>query len=164
MPTPRWCCCTSRSTNDELQVINDQLHARSGELDTANEFLETILTSLRTAVVVLAGDLTVKVWNRQAQELWGLRREETVGEHFLDLDIGLPLDQLRPMIRRTLGGDLGPQEIAVPAVNRRGRTISVRIRPAHRLRRRRRRHPADGPRRGAHGREHPRQRRAGHQR
>jgi two-component system CheB/CheR fusion protein len=116
-----------RSTNDELQMRNEQLHARSGELDTANEFLETILTSLRAAVVVLGSDLTVHVWNRQAQELWGLRREETVGEHFLNLDIGLPLDQLRPMIRRTLAGEIGPQEIAVPAVNRRGRTISVRI-------------------------------------
>ncbi len=116
-----------RSTNDELQLINGQLHMRSGELDTANEFLETILTSLRAAVVVLSQDLTVQVWNRQAQELWGLRREETVGEHFLNLDIGLPLDQLRPMIRRTLAGELGPHEIAVPAVNRRGRTISVRI-------------------------------------
>jgi len=116
-----------RSTDDELQVINEQLQARSGELDTANEFLESILTSLRAAVVVLGGDLTVQVWNRQAQELWGLRREETVGEYFLNLDIGLPLDQLRPMIRRTLAGELGPHEIAVPAVNRRGRAISVRI-------------------------------------
>jgi two-component system, chemotaxis family, CheB/CheR fusion protein len=116
-----------RSTNDELQVINDQLHVRTGELDSANEFLETILTSLRAAVIVLGGDLTVRVWNRQAQELWGLRREETVGEHFFNLDIGLPVDQLRPMIRRTLAGELGPHEIAVPAVNRRGRTISVRI-------------------------------------
>ena len=50
-----------------------------------------------------------------------------MGEHFLNLDIGLPVDQLRPMIRRTLAGELGPHEIAVPAVNRRGRTISVRI-------------------------------------
>ncbi len=116
-----------RSTNDELQAINEELHSRTGELDKANEFLETILTSLRAAVVVLGNDLRVQVWNSQAQELWGLRREEAVGEHFLNLDIGLPLDQLRPMIRRTLAGETGPHEIAVPAVNRRGRTIAVRI-------------------------------------
>ncbi len=103
------------------------MHARSGELDTANTFIETILTSLRAAVVVLGKDLKVQIWNRQAQELWGLRREETVGEHFLNLDIGLPLEQLRPMIRRTLAGEPGPHGVAVPAVNRRGRTISVRI-------------------------------------
>jgi len=116
-----------QSTNDELQTINDELQDRTGELDTAKGFLEAILTSLRAAVVVLNTELTVRVWNQQAQELWGLRPEEAVGQHFLNLDIGLPTEQLRSLIRRTLADEAGPQEATVGAVNRRGRSIDVRV-------------------------------------
>ncbi len=116
-----------QSTNDELQTINDELQDRTGELDQTNEFLETILTSLRAGVMVLSPELRVQVWNRQAQELWGLRPEEAVGQHFLNLDIGLPTDRLRSIIRGILAGEDGPQGATVPAVNRRGRSIEVRV-------------------------------------
>jgi two-component system CheB/CheR fusion protein len=116
-----------QSTNDELQTINDELQDRTGELNEAKGFLETILTSLRAGVIVLSTELHVRVWNRQAQELWGLRPEESVGQHFLNLDFGLPTDQLRSLIRRTLADEAGPQEATVGAVNRRGRSIDVRV-------------------------------------
>ena len=116
-----------QSTNDELQTINDELQDRTGDLDRANGFLETILTSLRAGVVVVDPDLHVQVWNQQAQELWGLRPEEAVGQHFLNLDIGLPTDLLRPMIRQTLAEPTETEELVVAAVNRRGRTIDVRV-------------------------------------
>jgi two-component system, chemotaxis family, CheB/CheR fusion protein len=116
-----------QSTNDELQTINDELQDRTGELDHANDFLETILTSLQAGVVVLNTELHVQVWNRQAQELWGLRREEAVEKHFLNLDIGLPTERLRPLARRILAGEEGPHGMTVPAVNRRGRSIEVRV-------------------------------------
>jgi two-component system, chemotaxis family, CheB/CheR fusion protein len=116
-----------QSTNDELQTINDELQDRTGELDRTNDFLGAILVSLRAGVVVLNPELHVRVWNRQAQELWGLRDEEAIGQHFLNLDIGLPTDRLRPMIRRTLGGDDGFQEATLSAVNRRGRSIEIRV-------------------------------------
>ncbi|MCO1577425.1 PAS domain S-box protein [Crossiella sp. SN42] len=115
-----------QSTNDELQSINDELRERSGELDAANGFLAAILTSLRSGVAVLNRDLHVQVWNRRAEDLWGLRTEETVGQHFLNLDIGLPVDQIRPTIKQILtGGD--SQELELAAVNRRGRAITVRV-------------------------------------
>ncbi|WP_103383706.1 CheR family methyltransferase [Pseudonocardia dioxanivorans] len=116
-----------QSTNDELQTINDELQDRTSELDRSNEFLETILTSLRAGVVVVGTELVVQVWNHQAEELWGLRRDEAVGEHLLNLDIGLPLDLVRPVVRGTLAGEDGPQEVTLAAVNRRGRTIEVRV-------------------------------------
>ena len=116
-----------QSTNDELQTINDELQDRTGDLDRANGFLETILTSLRAGVVVVDPDLQVQVWNQQAQELWGLRPEEAVGQHFLNLDIGLPTDLLRPMIRQTLSEPTKAGELVVAAVNRRGRAIEVRV-------------------------------------
>ena len=116
-----------QSTNDELQTINDEMQERSGELDLANEFLEAGLAGLRAGVVVLNPELHVQVWNRQAQELWGLRQEEALGQHFLNLDIGLPTDRLRSIIRHIFAGADGRQEATVPAVNRRGRRIDVRV-------------------------------------
>ncbi|MEN3307427.1 MAG: two-component system, chemotaxis family, CheB/CheR fusion protein [Micromonosporaceae bacterium] len=116
-----------QSTNDELQNINDQLRERSLELDAANGFLEAVLTSLRAGVAVLDRDLQVQVWNRRAEDLWGLRQDEAVGQHFLNLDIGLPTEQLRPVIRRALLNHGKPIEVTLPAVNRRGRRIQVRI-------------------------------------
>jgi two-component system CheB/CheR fusion protein len=116
-----------QSTNDELQSINDQLRDSSADLDAANAFLEAILTSLRAGVTVLNRDLHVQVWNRRAEDLWGLRREEALGQHFLNLDIGLPGDRLRPVIRALLGEGTEPVEIILPAINRRGRSINVRV-------------------------------------
>jgi two-component system, chemotaxis family, CheB/CheR fusion protein len=116
-----------QSTNDELQAINNTLRERTDELDDANALLQAILTSLRAGVAVVDRDMRVRIWNSRAEDLWGLRPEEAVGQHFLNLDIGLPTDQLRPMIRRVLGGDTIRQELRLVAVNRRGRTIDVRV-------------------------------------
>jgi two-component system, chemotaxis family, CheB/CheR fusion protein len=116
-----------QSTNEELEAINDELHQRTDELNEVNAFLETVLASLSEGVVVIDGELRVQAWNDAAQELWGLRREEVTGQHFLNLDIGLPVDQLRSSMRATLAGDQ-PEELTVEAVNRRGRTIRCRLR------------------------------------
>jgi PAS domain-containing protein len=39
---------------------------------------------------VLDADMGVLVWNRRAEDLCGLRQDEAVGQHFLNLDIVLP--------------------------------------------------------------------------
>lgn len=116
-----------QSTNDELQAINDELRDRTSDLNQAKQFLETILTGLRAGVAVLDTDMRVLVWNRRAEDLWGLRQDEIVGQHFLNLDIGLPTQQLRPLIRHTLAGKTGPHEMVLSAINRRGRPILVRV-------------------------------------
>jgi two-component system CheB/CheR fusion protein len=116
-----------QSTNDELQVINDRLSERSVELDDLNNFLESILTSLRSGVIVVDPEMRVIVWNRGSEELWGLRRDEANGQHLLNLDIGLPLAELRPLVRSALVDTDPVGEITIDAVNRRGRTVSVRV-------------------------------------
>jgi two-component system CheB/CheR fusion protein len=116
-----------QSTNDELQSINEQLHASTELLDEANAFLETVLASLRAGVAVVDNDLRIRSWNHRAEDLWGLRSAEVVGQHFLNLDIGLPFEQLRPLLRAASVPDGGGAEITLDAVNRRGRTISVRV-------------------------------------
>jgi two-component system CheB/CheR fusion protein len=114
-----------QSTNEELQSINEQLRVSTAESARANAFLEAVLTSLRAGVAVIDRDLQVKAWNRRAEDLWGLRTDEAIGQHFLNLDIGLPTEQLRPMIRSALADSGQPLEANVSAVNRRGRPITV---------------------------------------
>jgi two-component system CheB/CheR fusion protein len=45
----------------------------------------------------------------------------------LSLDIGLPLDQLRPQLRSVLSGDSGREESVLEATNRRGRSFQCRV-------------------------------------
>jgi two-component system CheB/CheR fusion protein len=120
-----------QSTNEELETANSELRERGMALDTVNGFLEAIMASLHSAVVVLNRDLAVRAWNRTAEDLWGLRADEVEESNFLNLDIGLPVDQLRPSIRAVLSGTSDGSEQRLQAVNRRGRTIecTVRISP-----------------------------------
>ena len=117
-----------QSTNEELQTANEELRERSDELDTANGFLQSILTSLSTAVVVLNQDLKVLIWNRVAEDLWGLRSDEVTGQGFLNLDIGLPVQQVIRSIRNCLMTDTDHDEVLVDATNRRGKAIKCRVR------------------------------------
>jgi two-component system CheB/CheR fusion protein len=116
-----------QSTNDELQSINDQLQVSTSQLDAANAFLESVLANLRAGVAVVDRDLRVRSWNRRAEDLWGMRAGEVVGEHFLNLDIGLPFEPLRPLLRAASTPDGAPAAITLEAVNRRGRPIMVRV-------------------------------------
>jgi len=114
------------STNDEFQAINEELRERSEELDTVNEFMQSVLTSLRSGVIVLDRDLRVTVWNQPAEETWGLRQDEAIDEHLLALDIGLPVDQLRPALRNVLSNG-SDETLILDAVDRRGRQLRVRV-------------------------------------
>lgn len=116
-----------QSTNDELQTINDMLRERSIELDEANGFLESIMTSLRSGVIVIDNEMRIMVWNRGAEELWGLRRDEVDGQHLLNLDIGLPLPELRPFVREALGNSGFSGHTVVQAINRRGREVQIQV-------------------------------------
>jgi two-component system, chemotaxis family, CheB/CheR fusion protein len=116
-----------QSTNEELETINDELRPRTTELHGVNGFLESILTSLNSAVVVVDRDMRVQVWNRHAYDLWGLRTEEVEGQHLMNLDIGLPLDRLQKPLRASLVREQGRQNLDLEAVNRRGRAITCHV-------------------------------------
>jgi two-component system CheB/CheR fusion protein len=118
-----------QSTNEELETINDELQQRTDELNAVNAFLEGVLGSLTSAVIVLDRELRVEAWNEAAHDLWGLRSEEVSRQHFLNLDIGLPLEPLRTPIRAILAGE-DVEPFRIDAVNRRGRPIGVSIRMA----------------------------------
>jgi two-component system CheB/CheR fusion protein len=92
-----------------------------------NAFLESILRGLRSGVVVVDQDLHVRQWNHHAEEMWGLRADEVLQRNFLNLDSGLPVEQLRGPIRACLQGESEHLQVVVQATNRRGRSIRVRV-------------------------------------
>jgi two-component system CheB/CheR fusion protein len=116
-----------QSMNDELQATNEELRDRTSEISSLNQFMESILGSLDAAVIVLNREQIVQVWNRQAEDLWGLREHETVGAHFLNLDSGLPTERLKPLIRDVISGGSAAAEVDIDAINRRGRSIVLRV-------------------------------------
>ena len=116
-----------QSTNEELRTINDQLRGRTEELNRANALLETILSSLGSGAAVVDRSLNVLIWNHKAEELWGLRRDETRGQPLTKLDFGLPVSSLLDSLRACLAGSSGSPELTVDATDRRGRKIRCRV-------------------------------------
>jgi two-component system CheB/CheR fusion protein len=114
-----------QSTNEELETVNAELNQSAQELQRLNRFLEGILKSMSSGVVVVSPDLTVQAWNHRAEDLWGLRADEVEGQHLMALDIGLPVNQLRQPIHKALGGDL--ESVRLSATNRRGRAIECDV-------------------------------------
>lgn len=75
-------------------------------------------------MIVVDTDVVVTAWNRRSEDLWGLRAEETVGQYHLD--IGLAVEQIKPLVHTALADqDVAPLQL--DAVNRRGRTIAIRV-------------------------------------
>ena len=117
-----------QSTNDEMQSTNEQLRDRTAEVSDLNGFMQSILSSFEAAVLVVDTNLIVQVWTRQAYELWGLRADETVGQHLLNLDSGLPAARMHPWLREVILGHR-PAVIGerLEAVNRRGRSVALSV-------------------------------------
>lgn len=107
--------------------MNEELRHRTQELNQANGFLDTILTTIGLAVIVVDRRQHVQIWNGQARELWGLTSEEVEDQHLLSLDIGLPVEQLKAPVRASLSGEDERQEVILPATNRRGRSFPCRV-------------------------------------
>lgn len=61
-------------------------------------------------------EMKVVVWNRSCEELWGLRADETVGASLTSLDIGLPLEAVRPLIGNAFVDPDSAGETVVDAV------------------------------------------------
>jgi two-component system CheB/CheR fusion protein len=116
-----------QSSNEELETMNDELRHRTLELNDMNAFLETILTTIGLAVAVLDGRQQVQIWNGHARELWGLTPEEAEDQHFMSLDIGLPVEQLKSPVRATLIGKSKREEVVLDATNRRGKQFQCRV-------------------------------------
>jgi two-component system, chemotaxis family, CheB/CheR fusion protein len=119
-----------QSMNDELHAANEELRATTDEVGAVNHFMSGVLSSFRAGVAVVDADLRVLVWNTAAEDLWGLRQDEVQGRHVLDLDVGLPVTRLHPLLRRQVAAFTDGVEgdtLELDAVNRRGRPVRVRV-------------------------------------
>jgi two-component system, chemotaxis family, CheB/CheR fusion protein len=76
---------------------------------------------------VVDREMRVVIWNVRCEELWGLRADETIGSPLASLDIGLPLDEIKPLIGKAFVDPDVTGEAVVDAVNRRGRAARVRV-------------------------------------
>ncbi|HEU4566554.1 MAG TPA: CheR family methyltransferase [Marmoricola sp.] len=130
-----------QSTNEELETMNEELQSMNDELHVSSEsqreqqehyyqlnrFLASVLASLNAGVVAVDDELRVLAWNARAEDLWGIRADEARGQHLFALDIGLPLEPLRPGLKRQLTDQVAPEVLRLDAVNRRGRSITVQV-------------------------------------
>jgi two-component system CheB/CheR fusion protein len=120
-----------QSMNDEMQAGNLSLRTQSGEIEQLNDLLQGVLAGQRGTVAVVDTDVRVVLWNARSEEMWGARSDEVLGQHLFNLDIGLPLEQVRPMIRELLSDDSGLRREGEPvdldAHDRRGRPLRVRV-------------------------------------
>lgn len=115
------------STNSELQAINTELQQRSIQLDQINSFMQQVMANFEFGVAVLDRDLKVQLWNRRAEDMWGVRSDEAVGQPLLTLDIGLPMGNVAEPIRQCAAAAGGHREVLVSATNRRGRHFTCRL-------------------------------------
>jgi len=121
-----------RTVNEELQARGVDEQARAAHADSLNAILEAVMASTGTSVIVVDRDLGVTVWTPTSQELWGLRREETLGRSLESLDIGLDPTALATQATALLSdgaadGAAGRHLEWLTAINRRGRQIAVRV-------------------------------------
>jgi two-component system, chemotaxis family, CheB/CheR fusion protein len=76
---------------------------------------------------VVNRELQILAWNGRAEDLWGVSESEVTGEHLPNLDIGLPVDQLRGLLRSCLSGETDSEHVVLSAVNRRGKTFGCDV-------------------------------------
>lgn len=115
------------SANEELHTINVALQERTVELDESRTFLGSLINSIHLGLVVVDREMRVVEWNRGCEELWGLRADEATGTALTHLDIGLPVDQIKPLIGNAFVDPANPGQAVVEAVTRRGRPTRVRV-------------------------------------
>jgi two-component system CheB/CheR fusion protein len=112
------------STNEELETLNAELQRRTTEWSAMNSILQSILIGLRVGVAVVDRDLTILVWNRGAENLWGLHADDVRGRSLLSVDLELPAQQLE--LAGFLAGARNHKEVTVDA-SCRGRDFRCRI-------------------------------------
>jgi two-component system, chemotaxis family, CheB/CheR fusion protein len=116
-----------QSTNDELHTINDALGERSAELDSARAFANSLVNSIGLGMAVIDREMCVALWNQGCEELWGVRSDEIIGRPLQTLDIGLPIEEVKPLIGRVFVDPDSTEVAVVDAINRRGKATRVRL-------------------------------------
>jgi two-component system, chemotaxis family, CheB/CheR fusion protein len=115
-----------QSTNEEMETLNEELRRRTRELDASAHFMEMILRSMDTAVLVTDHNLVVQMWSQKAEDLWGLRPSEVEGRKLTDLDAGISFAEFEQQFRACLMDGEASRNV-VDAINRRGKPVRIRV-------------------------------------
>jgi two-component system CheB/CheR fusion protein len=116
-----------QSTNEELETINEELRERTEETLQTNAFLASVLSSIHQALIVVDRGLRVLAWSQRATELLGLNGDEVEGVALADLDVGLPVAELREPLTRVLAGRGDERETVLDGHNRRGQSVRYAV-------------------------------------
>jgi two-component system CheB/CheR fusion protein len=118
-----------QSSNEELETMNEELRLRTGELNRATVLVESMLASLGIGVAVVDHELRIQMWNDRARDLWGVDIDQVRGKHLLNLDIGLPVGELRDQLRASIAGATTGENV-LKGRDRRGRDVTCRVNTA----------------------------------
>lgn len=99
-----------------VQDPNDALYG-----DMPRNAIENVKVNYILPLDQIGPTLVTLVHQLMAQE------EEVRGQNFLSLDIGLPVEQLKPTIRACLSGEADHQQVALLATNRRGKPLRLQV-------------------------------------
>jgi two-component system CheB/CheR fusion protein len=116
-----------QSSNEELETMNEEMRIRTNELNNVNLLVDSMLESLGMGVAVLDRELRVTMWNEHAKKLWGLDANDVRDQHFLNIEMGLPVERLHDALRNCLAGKSEPGEELMQARDRTGRDIVCRV-------------------------------------
>ena len=113
-----------QSTNEELETMNDELRERTDEALRANSFLGRSSPAPRASSWSTA--LRRRPLEPRGGRPLGAPGRRGAGRALLNLDIGLPVDELREPARAALGGQ-EIESLPVPAHDRRGKPVIASI-------------------------------------
>lgn len=114
-----------QSTNEELATINDELARSNAQLAEANSDLANLHDSIDIPLVMLDGDLRLRLFSPAARGLLNLI-DGDLGRPLTDLNPTLRMPELAPRIRQVIRSD---EPAAFEAQDAAGRWYSVRIHP-----------------------------------
>ncbi|MCA1567727.1 MAG: PAS domain S-box protein [Acidobacteria bacterium] len=88
-----------------IRDISARKHAEEALLES-NEFNKQIIASAREGIIVYDRELRYVVWNPYMEEVTGLRAEKVLGRSPFDLFPFLRAQEVEPLLRRALGGEV----------------------------------------------------------
>ena len=117
-----------QSTNDELQTINDELRERTDELERAQPLPgggphEPAARAWSWST----GSCGCWSGTGRPRTCGGCVPTRSIGQHLLNLDIGLPVQRLRPALKACLNGTTSQTQVTLEAINRRGKKIICQV-------------------------------------
>jgi two-component system CheB/CheR fusion protein len=114
-----------QSANEELETLNEELQDRNRELSYVADDLLNVLDSLNLAIVLVAGDLTIRRFTPSAERVLNLIPSD-VGRPLGDLRTNLETEDLSRVVRGVIE-TLGPVDRTVQDTE--GRAYALRVRP-----------------------------------